>query len=83
MGNNKLSLEGQIQQMKAQNIGFNIVKEPEAIEYLSNHTYYFRLKYYAENYEKTRLPGVGTQNPQSPNEPWRQSPSWAWLESQL
>jgi len=61
LGNNKLSLEGQIQQMKAQNIGFNIVKEPEAIEYLSNHTYYFRLKYYAENYEKTRLPGVGTR----------------------
>lgn len=61
MGNSKLSLEGQIQQMKAQNIGFSIVKETEAIEYLSNHTYYFRLKYYAENYEKIRQPGLGTR----------------------
>ncbi|MCR5177235.1 MAG: Abi family protein [Anaerovibrio sp.] len=61
MGNRKLTLEGQIQQMKSQNIGFSIVNEAEAIEYLSNHTYYFRLKFYAENYEKTKLPGVGTR----------------------
>ncbi len=46
--------------MKAQHRGFSIVNEAEAIEYLSNHTYYFRLKYYAENYEKTKVPGAGT-----------------------
>ncbi|WP_143272173.1 Abi family protein [Anaerovibrio sp. JC8] len=61
MANNKLNLEGQIQQMKSKNIGFNIVKEPEALEYLARHTYYFRLKHYAENYEKTKKPGVGTR----------------------
>jgi len=61
VGSNKLNLEGQIQQMKAQNIGFSIVNETEAIEYLSNHTYYFRLKFYAENYEKIKQPGLGTR----------------------
>ncbi|WP_027407024.1 Abi family protein [Anaerovibrio sp. RM50] len=61
MGNNKLNLEGQIQQMKSKNIGFNIVKEPEALEYLAKHTYYFRLKHYAENFEKIKKPGVGTR----------------------
>ncbi len=61
MANNKLNLEGQIQQMKSKNIGFNIVKEPEALEYLAKHTYYFRLKHYAENFEKIKKPGVGTR----------------------
>uniref|UniRef100_UPI00263169E7 Abi family protein n=1 Tax=uncultured Anaerovibrio sp. TaxID=361586 RepID=UPI00263169E7 len=61
MAHNKLNLQGQIQQMKSQNIGFNIVKEPEALEYLAKHTYYFRLKHYAENYEKIKKSGVGTR----------------------
>ncbi|WP_407399550.1 Abi family protein [Anaerovibrio sp.] len=61
MANNKLNLEGQIQQMKSKNIGFNIVKEPEALEYLAKHTYYFRLKHYAENFEKIKKSGVGTR----------------------
>jgi len=61
LANNKLNLEGQIQQMKSKNIGFNIVKEPEALEYLAKHTYYFRLKHYAENFEKIKKPGVGTR----------------------
>jgi hypothetical protein len=61
LAHNKLNLQGQIQQMKSQNIGFNIVKEPEALEYLAKHTYYFRLKHYAENYEKIKKSGVGTR----------------------
>lgn len=48
----KMSIPEQIAQLKSQGIRFNIVGEPEAIEFLTDHTYYFRLKFYAENYDK-------------------------------
>lgn len=48
----KLSIAEQIDLMKAQGIRFNIVDEKKAMDYLAKHTYYFRLKFYGENYDK-------------------------------
>lgn len=52
MPKEKFSIDGQIQQMKSKGITFNMSDEKKAREFLSNHTYYFRLKFYANNYNK-------------------------------
>lgn len=51
----KLSVEQQIQHMKLNGIGFNIIPETEARDYLKNNTYYFKLKAYAKNYAKYQI----------------------------
>ena len=48
----KLSVAQQIEHMKSKGIGFTIIGEAEAAEYLSNNTYYFKLRAYAKNYDK-------------------------------
>lgn len=48
----KLSPKEQILNMKSKGIGFHIINENEAEEYLSNNTYYFKLKAYAKNYDQ-------------------------------
>lgn len=48
----KLSVAEQIAHMKEEGIQFSIVTEDQAIEFLTNSTYYFKIKAYAKNYEK-------------------------------
>lgn len=49
----KLSIDGQINHMKNdKGIKFNIVKEDDAKRFLTNNSYYFKIKSYAKNYEK-------------------------------
>ena len=48
----KLSIEKQIEHMKSKGIKFNIENEAFAAEYLSNNTYYFKLKAYEKLYNK-------------------------------
>ena len=48
----KLNIEQQIQHMKEKGILFNIVKENEARDFLENHTYYFKVRAYAKNFEQ-------------------------------
>lgn len=50
----KLTVEQQIEHMKSKGIQFNIVSENDAISYLTNNTYYFKIKAYAKNYDKYR-----------------------------
>lgn len=52
MPREKFSIEGQIQQMKTKGIKFEMIDEKKAMDFLANHTYYFRLKFYANNYSK-------------------------------
>ena len=52
MPREKFSIDGQIQQMKSKGIKFEMIDEKEAKEFLANHTYYFRLKFYANNSTK-------------------------------
>ncbi|MDD4569461.1 MAG: Abi family protein [Tepidanaerobacteraceae bacterium] len=53
MGKVKLSIDGQIDYMKNKSgIQFNIINEEEAKDFLTNNTYYFKIKSYAKNYEK-------------------------------
>lgn len=48
----KLSVKEQIEHMKSKGIQFNIVDEETAETYLSQNTYYFKIKSYAKNYDK-------------------------------
>ena len=48
----KLSIPGQIKDMKEAGITFKIASEVDASRYLDKSTYYFRIKAYAKNYEK-------------------------------
>lgn len=48
----KLSVPNQIEHMKNQGIKFTIEDEAQAEQYLSDNTYYFKLKAYAKLYEK-------------------------------
>ena len=49
----KLKFEEQIAHMRDQKgIGFSIINEEEAMDFLSYHNYYFRIKAYAKNYEQ-------------------------------
>lgn len=52
IGKPKLNIEEQINHMKNQGIGFNIIDEKTAAEYLRKNTYYFKLKVYAKLYDK-------------------------------
>lgn len=53
MSKRKLSIDEQINHMKnKKGIQFNIVNEQEARAFLTNNTYYFKIKSYAKNYEK-------------------------------
>ena len=54
MPREKFNIDGQIQQMKSKGISFNMIDEKKAKDFLANHTYYFRLKFYANNYDKYR-----------------------------
>ena len=46
----KLSIEGQIEDLKEKGVKFNLCTEDDAIKFLKNNTYYFKLKSYAKNY---------------------------------
>lgn len=48
----KLSIPAQIKDMKEAGIVFDVMSESAASRYLDEHTYYFRIKAYAKNYEK-------------------------------
>ncbi len=48
---NKYSVDQQIENMKMKNIKFEIINEEEAKQYLTNNTYYFKLKSYAKSFE--------------------------------
>lgn len=50
----KLNVKDQIEHMKSKGVQFNIIVEEEAEKYLSENTYYFKLKSYAKNYDKYR-----------------------------
>ncbi len=53
----KLSLQQQIEFMKSQKgIQFNIVTEEEALKFLQENNYYFKLKAFAKNYQKYTSP---------------------------
>lgn len=56
MGNRnpKLTAKEQIQLMKDKGIRFNIMSEEAALSYIENDTYYFKLKPYADLYEKDK-----------------------------
>lgn len=51
----KMTIEEQIQQLKSQGIRFSIASEQEAADFIYNHSYYFRIKFYGENYDKYQL----------------------------
>lgn len=46
----KISLEEQVQHMKLRGIQFNIVSEEQAVTFLKESNYYFKLKAYEKNY---------------------------------
>lgn len=48
----KLTIPEQIQHMKSKGISFDIIHEKEAEDYITNDTYFFKIKAYAKNYEK-------------------------------
>lgn len=48
----KLDINQQISKMKQHGIGFNVVSESEAKSFLSDNTYYFKLKSFQKNYQK-------------------------------
>ena len=50
----KLSVEKQVEHMINQGIKFNLMTQEEAVEYLTNNTYYFKIKAYAKNYQKNK-----------------------------
>ena len=47
----KCSVSQQIINLKSKNIKFNIINEQSAIQYLTHHTYYFKLKSFAKSFE--------------------------------
>lgn len=51
----KFSVEEQINHMKSKGIKFNIINEEEAHKYLSNNTYYFKIKSYEKMFERYRI----------------------------
>ena len=48
----KLTIPAQIKDMREAGITFDIISESEARHFLEIHTYYFKLKAYAKNYDK-------------------------------
>ncbi len=53
----KKTVEEQISHMKNKGITFNYISDEEARKYLSEHTFYFKFKAYAKNYEKYNTNG--------------------------
>lgn len=51
----KLTVSEQIQHMKDCGITFKNISEEAAEQYLTNHTYYFKLKAYSKNYEQRQI----------------------------
>lgn len=47
----KLNFEEQIEDMKKKGIQFHIISEEEALSFIQNNNYYFKLKSYAKNYD--------------------------------
>ena len=50
----KLTVDEQVQHMKSLGIKFELVTEEEAKKYLSDDTYFFKIKAYAKNYDKNK-----------------------------
>ncbi len=48
----KLSIDRQVEKMKSSGIKFNIISEEKAKEFISNNTYYFKIKAFQKNYSK-------------------------------
>lgn len=51
----KLSIPEQIKHMKDSGISFNLIKEDEAAKFITNNTYYFKIKAYCKNFDKNNL----------------------------
>ena len=54
----KCSVSQQIINLKSKNIKFNIINEQSAIQYLTHHTYYFKLKSFAKSFEYNEVKNV-------------------------
>ena len=54
MSKTKLSIDEQLEKMKSGGIKFDIVSEESAKEFISNNTYYFKLKSFQKNYYKNK-----------------------------
>ncbi len=52
MSKTKLPIDEQIEKMKSSGVKFNIVSEEAAKEFISNNTYYFKIKAFQKNYVK-------------------------------
>lgn len=52
MQKKKISIQEQVKHMKSNGISFKISTEDEAKEFLSNHSYYFKIKAYAKCFRK-------------------------------
>lgn len=48
----KLIIEEQIRHMESKGIKFDIIKKDQARLFLSDHTYYFKIKAFSKNYDK-------------------------------
>lgn len=48
----KLTIEQQIDHMEKCGINFNIINKETALQYITNNTYYFKIKAFAKNYDK-------------------------------
>lgn len=49
----KLSIDRQVEKMKSSGIKFNIISEEKAKEFISNNTYYFKIKAFQKIIQKT------------------------------
>lgn len=54
MSKTKLSIDEQLEKMKSSGVKFDIVSEESAKEFISNNTYYFKLKSFQKNYYKNK-----------------------------
>ncbi len=52
MNKEKLSTQEQIEHMSTKGITFNLASKNDALSFLEESNYYFRIKSYAKNYQK-------------------------------
>ena len=51
---NKITIDNQISHMKSKGIKFNIMSEDDAMNFLSQNTYYFKFKSYGKAFERNK-----------------------------
>ncbi len=52
LSESKLNIQGQIEHFKSQGVGFDLMSEEAAADYLQNHCHYFRLQSYCRNFPR-------------------------------